>query len=168
MRTAGGHVSLLWDLAHGRAPRGHRCLRQGESLLRLSSVGSTHPNLKPETVSVPGLTEVFRTHTVTTYPAPKSPGHQHWVSTSLGRHADAAAARILPVYDARGFWLGGSGLLPGPHSTAPGAAEAAPLLRALRIAVPLPLAHRRAKLLHRARLPSRLCRCRPSLRTCHA
>ena len=38
MRTAGGHVSLLWDLAHGRAPRGHRCLRQGESLLRLSSV----------------------------------------------------------------------------------------------------------------------------------
>jgi len=46
---------------------------------------------------VPGdrcLPEVFRTHTVTTYPAPKSPGHQHWVSTSLGRHADAAAARI--------------------------------------------------------------------------
>ena len=52
--------------------------------------------------------------------------------------------------------------------TAPGAAEAAPPLRALRIAVPLLLAHRRAKLLHRARLPSRLCRCRPSFRTCRA
>ena len=62
------------------------------------------------------MTEVFRTHTVTTYPAPKSPGHQHWVSTSLGRHADAAAARILPAHDTRGFWLGGFGLLPGPHS----------------------------------------------------
>ena len=30
--------------------------------------------------------------------APKSPGHQHWVSTSLGRHADAAATRILPAH----------------------------------------------------------------------
>ena len=40
----------------------------------------------------------FRTHSliaITSYPAPKSAGHQHWVSTSLGRHADAAAARIL-------------------------------------------------------------------------
>ena len=37
---------------------------------------------------------------------------------------------------------------------APGAAEAAPPLRALRIAVPLLLAHRRAELLHRARLPN--------------
>ena len=35
MRTAGGHVSLLWDLAHGRAPRGDRYTREGESLLRL-------------------------------------------------------------------------------------------------------------------------------------
>ena len=58
--------------------------------------------------------EVFRTHTVTTYPAPTSPGHQHWVSTSLGRHADAAAARILPVHDARGFLVGRIQAPPGP------------------------------------------------------
>ena len=50
--------------------------------------------------------------------------------------------------------------------TASGAAEAAPPLRALRIAVPLLLAHRCIKLLPCARSPPRLS-CRP-LRTCHA
>ena len=35
VETASGYLSLLWDLAHGRATRGHRCLREGESLVRL-------------------------------------------------------------------------------------------------------------------------------------
>ena len=38
MRTASGHVSLLWDLAHGHAPRGHRCLRVRSNLLKLWAV----------------------------------------------------------------------------------------------------------------------------------
>ena len=38
---------------------------------------------------------------------------------------DAAAARILPAHDTRGFWLGGFGLLPGPHSARRGRSRAA-------------------------------------------
>ena len=69
----------------GRAVRGRSLTRRRGALPFTESAFN---------MLVDRLTDVFRTHTVTTYPAPKSPGHQHWVSTSLGRHADAAAARI--------------------------------------------------------------------------
>ena len=52
-----------------------------------------HAAFQKKTTSINGwlgflrktLTELFRTHTVTTCPASKPPGHQHWVGTSLGR-----------------------------------------------------------------------------------
>ena len=51
MRTASGYLSLLWDLAHGRATRGHMCLDEGERLVRLWAVpfGLVHAGveLKP-------------------------------------------------------------------------------------------------------------------------
>ena len=33
------------------------------------------------------LTEIFRTHTATTYPSSKPPGHQHWVSLNRNRQS---------------------------------------------------------------------------------
>ena len=100
------------------------------------------------------LTEFFRTHTFTTYSASKPPGHQHWVVTSLGRiprRRPRASYRLMTHADFGREDLGSS-----RARAAPGAAEAAPPLRALRITVPLPFAHRRAELFHRARPPSRL------------
>ena len=107
------------------------------------------------------LTEFFRTHTFTTYSASKPPGHQHWVVTSLGRiprRRPRASYRLMTHADFGREDLGSS-----RARAAPGAAEAAPPLRALRITVPLPLAHRRAELFHRARPPSRLRRLEPNL-----